>query len=256
VAAAIGAVCLAGVMGVGAGVAGAGAGAGNPFRHAAPGSKTGVKSGAALVPGTYTWIGDNSTLGTITFTAGNTWSSNYDDDGGEWVQSGKSFAMDMTSGRDGHLGCLFAAKVGVGGTSLVKGAFSCSVTDYSGIWSASPSASTAPAATRGDAFASHGAAPRASIVLGSYKWFIGSHHDGRITYAMGNAWSSTYHGDGGSWVQGGTTMAMAVTEGGDGAGGCIFVGQVAKTGTAVSSASKPGAWICPGDSSSGTWYVS
>ena len=88
------AVGLVGVTGFGAGVAGAGTT--NPFRHVA----SAVKPDAAVVPGTYDWIGDNSSLGTITFTANNTWTGSFDSDSGEWVQAGKSFAMDMTGGSD------------------------------------------------------------------------------------------------------------------------------------------------------------
>jgi hypothetical protein len=246
------ALCLGGVLGVGAVVAGAGAAAPKLLRQSGPA----VNPRTALVPGTYTWIGDNSTLGTITFAGGNTWTSSYDNDSGEWVEGATSFAMDMTGGHDGPAGCVFAAKVGVGGTSIVKGAFSCPGTGYSGSWSASPAVGASPATTHGDVFALQGVAPRASLVLGTYKWFIGTHHDGTIAYAGGNAWSSTYQNNGGSWVQGGTTIAMTMTSGADGTGGCIFAGKVAKTGTAVGSAGKPGAWICPGYSSSGTWYAS
>jgi hypothetical protein len=244
------AVCLAGVMGVGAGMAGAGAP--NPFRQSSPA----VNPGVALVPGTYNWIVNGSSLGTITFASGNTWTSSFDSDSGEWVQAGKSFAMDMTGGTDGPAGCLFAAKVGLTGTSIVKGAYHCSNTGVSGTWSASPAASAAPAAAHGDVFAAPGVAPRASIVLGTYNWFVNGSDVGTITYAAGDTWSSSYIGAGGAWVQGGNTMAMTMTSGGAGSGGCIFVGKVAITGTAVSSASKPGAWICPGLATHGIWYVS
>jgi hypothetical protein len=244
------AACLAAVTGVGPVVAGAGAP--NAPRQAG----TAPEPNSALLPGTYNWVGDGSSLGTITFNAGHTWSSSYDNDRGEWVQGGTSFAMDMAGGSDRGTGCLFAAKVAVGGTAIVKGTFSCSVTGFSGIWSASPVSSAHAAATPRDVFALHGVAPRATIVLGTYKWFMGSNHDGRITYSDGNTWSSTYQHDGGSWDQGGTTIAMATTSGKDRTGGCIFAGKVAKTGTAVNSANTPGAWICPGYSSSGTWYAS
>ncbi len=240
------AVCMAGVIG-----AGAGASSPNPFRHSVPQ----VKPLATVVPGTYDWIVNGSSVGAISFVAGNTWTSSFDSDSGEWVQSGKSFAMDMTGGSDGSAGCLFAAKVGPGGTSIVKGAFSCSNSGASGTWSATPAPSSAPAATRGDVFAAPGVSPLTSIVLGTYKWFIGTTHEGAITYAAGNTWSSTVDGDGGSWVQGGKTMAMTMTVGSDGTGGCIFAGKVGTTGKTVSSATAPGAWICPGYSSSGTWYV-
>ncbi len=248
-AAALGAaVGLVGVTGVGAGVAGAGTT--NPFRHVAPA----VKPGAAVVPGTYDWILDRTNYGPITFTASNMWSASYDGDGGEWVQGGKAFAMDMTSGTDAPAGCLFAAKVGPGGTSIVKGTFSCT-NDATGIWSVAPAPSAAPAATHGRVFAAHGVAPRTSLVLGSYKWFIHGAKAGTITYAADNAWSSTYTGDGGFWVQSRKTVAMAMTAGNDRTGGCIFAGKVNTTGTGIGTATAPGAWVCPGFSSSGTWYV-
>jgi hypothetical protein len=70
-----------------------------------------------------------------------------------------------------------------------------------------------------------------------------------------NAWSSTYNGNGGFWVQSGKTVAMAMTAGSDDTGGCIFAGKVNTTGTGIGTATAPGAWVCPGFSSTGTWYV-
>jgi hypothetical protein len=192
-------------------------------------------------------------LGTITFAAGNTWSSTYDSDSGYWVQAGKNFTMDMIGGSDASAGCLFAAKVGPGGTSIVKGAYDCT-NGASGTWSATPAASAAPAATH-DAFAAHGVAPNTSLVLGTYHWFVGGTKVGTITYASGNTWSSTYLGAGGSWVQAGKSIAMAMTAGSAGTGDCIFAGKVAVTGTTINSASSPGAWICPLYGTTGTWYV-
>ncbi len=246
------ALCLAGVVGLGAGVAGAGAP--SAFRHAATAAPA-----ASVVPGTYNWVVDGAVVGTITFASGNTWSSSFDSDTGEWVQGGKAFTMDMTGGSDGSDGCLFAAKVGVGGTSVNAGSFDCSISGATGTWSAVSPGGAPTATSHGNPFARTAGAvsPLTSLVLGTYNWFINGTNLGTITYEAGNVWTSNYDSaDGGTWLQAGKSLAMDMTTGTDGTGGCIFAGKVNHTGTKISKAAKPGAWICPGYGSSGSWYVS
>ncbi len=208
----------------------------------------------------YDWVVNGSLAGTITFASSNTWSSSFDGDTGEWVQGGKAFTMDTTGGSDGGFGCLFAAKVGAGGTSVDGGKFDCSISGATGTWSAVPAGGAPAAASHGNPFArSAGAAvsPLTSLVLGTYNWFIGGSNLGTITYEAGNVWTTDDDADGGTWLQAGKGLAMDMTAGEDGTGGCIFAGKVGHTGTTISSAAKPGAWICPGyDDSYGTWWVS
>ncbi len=95
------------------------------------------------------------------------------------------------------------------------------------------------------------------IVPGTYVWFV----DGQsavysITLASNNTFTDTAAPDDtGTWVQNNVTAALTITAGNDGPRGCIFAGHVNDTGTGISSAAKPGDWVCPGFGTTGTFYI-
>ncbi len=120
-----------------------------------------------------------------------------------------------------------------------------------------PGASAAPAA--GSAFARPGAAPATAgpIVPGSYTWTEDGYYSGSITIASGNTYTSTLTGDdSGSWAQAGNTFALNITGGPDSGIGCLEVGAVNSTGTAVGTTAKPGKWACPGTGTTGYFVIS
>jgi hypothetical protein len=79
---------------------------------------------------------------------------------------------------------------------------------------------------------------------------------GTITFESGDVWTSTDpESDGGYYVQAGKSVSLEMTTGGDGTGGCIFAGKASKAGTSIGTDTKPGQWICPGYSTSGSWEV-
>ena len=95
----------------------------------------------------------------------------------------------------------------------------------------------------------------ASIVPGTYTFFVNGANVGAISLASGNTFTAAIDSDSGTWVQAGKTAALTFTGGSDAAGGCVFAGKVNKTGTGISSAAKPGNWVCPGFGSNGTFYI-
>jgi hypothetical protein len=61
--------------------------------------------------------------------------------------------------------------------------------------------------------------------------------------------------DGGVWLQDGKTIALTITSGEDGSGGCLLLGTVLKKG--INSSAKPGPIDCSQPfGKSGTWYAS
>ena len=98
------------------------------------------------------------------------------------------------------------------------------------------------------------ASPTVKFKPGTYEWYNDGAPFGTITVAKHSVFSSSVVSDTGTWVQSGKTFALYITGGGDASGDCVFAGKVKASGTGVSSASKPGSWVCPG-ASSGTFYI-
>ena len=73
--------------------------------------------------------------------------------------------------------------------------------------------------------------PAASIVPGTYTFFVNGANVGAISLASGNTFTAAIDSDSGTWVQAGKTAALTFTGGSDAAGGCVFAGKVNKTGT-------------------------
>ncbi len=73
-----------------------------------------------------------------------------------------------------------------------------------------------------------------AIVPGTYNWTLDGSVTKKISIASDNTFTSRLnHDDSGTWVQGGSAAAFSITGGTDRSGGCIFVGKVNHTGTAV-----------------------
>jgi hypothetical protein len=87
-----------------------------------------------------------------------------------------------------------------------------------------------------------------------YKWFINGVKTASITISGGSFSSTLGTNDSGKFVQAGRTFGLSITGGADALYGCVFAGHVNAKGTGVSSAAKPGNWVCP-NFGSGTFYI-
>jgi len=77
--------------------------------------------------------------------------------------------------------------------------------------------------------------------------------DGQITLSSDGTWSSASHCDAGSWLTQKSTIALSdLTCGGDPTGE-TFMATVGKHG--LSSSKKPGSFLYPYYSYSGSWYA-
>ena len=96
-----------------------------------------------------------------------------------------------------------------------------------------------------------------NLKLGTYEWYNDGGAFGTITVAKHNLFTSTVGSptDSGTRVQSSNLAGFYITGGGDASGDCVFAGKVNTTGTGVSSAIKPGNWVCPSDHTSGTFYI-
>lgn len=93
----------------------------------------------------------------------------------------------------------------------------------------------------------------APSAVGTYEWFVEGTDDGQITLNSDGTWSSALHCDAGSWLTQKSTIALSdLTCGGDPTGE-TFMATVGKHG--LSSSKKPGDFLYPYDSYSGTWYA-
>ncbi len=251
-------VCLAGVICVGAGVAGAQSN--DPMRH----SVAAVSPDAtALKLGTYQFVVNGSDLGTITFAAGSTFTSSFDSDAGTWVQAGKTAGLVFTSGSDSAGGCVFAGHVSNTGKAISSAAkpgdWACPGFESAGNFYIVKHVPAAAQATHGDVFARSSVRPATAgpIVPGTYLWTEDGYYSGNISIASGNTYTSTLSGnDSGAWVQGGSAFALSISGGVDSGIGCLEVGKVNTTGTAVGTTAKPGNWACPGTGTSGYFVIS
>ena len=98
---------------------------------------------------------------------------------------------------------------------------------------------------------SPGATPIAPNI---YKWFINGVKAASITISTGSFSSTLGTNDSGKFIQAGRTFGLSITSGADALYGCVFAGHVNAKGTGVSSAAKPGNWVCP-NFGSGTFYI-
>ena len=80
---------------------------------------------------------------------------------------------------------------------------------------------------------------------------------GSMSIASGNTYAITMSvDDAGTWAEGGSAFAFSIAEGTDEQGGCLEVGKVNTTGTAVGTTAKPGNWVCPVYGTHGTFVIS
>lgn len=249
------ALTLAGVIGVGAGLAGA-APVGDPLQH----STGDVQPNAIpIIPGTYEWYVDGTPDGTITISSGNTFTSTLAGDSGTWAQASNTFGLTITGGGDAGGGCVFAGHVNDTGmnvsTAAKPGHWTCTGYGTSGtFYIAQAPAAPSAAQARGDALAHSGVLPMTSakVLPGTYKWTEDGYYSGKMSIASGNTYTSTLSGnDSGSYVQDGSAFAFNISGGVDSGIGCLEVGKVNKTGTAVN----PGNWACPGTGTSGYFVL-
>jgi hypothetical protein len=237
------AVSLVGIIGSGAAPAGAQA-----------------PSTGSLALGTYGWFIDGNGVATITLASGNTFTTALDGgDTGTWVQSGTTAALTITGGTGGPAGCIFAGKLNSTGTGIGSagkpGNWVCH-DGSSGTFYIVKSGGTS-SRTNGAALVRPRSVPTASqVVPRKYTWTLNGDNTFSIKLASNHSFKSTFDNDTGEWVQGGPAVALTITGGGEGGGGCLFVGKGNKTGTAIASSTKPGNWACPGLGVSGTFYTS
>jgi hypothetical protein len=251
------AIALAGVVGVGPALAGAQSN--NVMRQ----SSGAVSPDAVpLKPGTYKLFIDGMKAASITFASDNSFTSPIDGgDSGTWVQAGKTWGMVITGGADAAARCIFAGHVDTLGTGISfagkPGMWTCPGLGSSGTFYVTPRLGPATPAMSG-AFTRSGVRPRTAgaIVPATYSWTLDGSVTKRILIASNNTYTSRLNqDDSGAWVQGGSASAFSITGGTDGAGGCLFVGKVNHTGTAVGTVEKPGNWVCPGFASDGNFDI-
>ena len=264
VAAGGGALALAGVLGVGPTLAGAQSI--GPLRQS-PGAMSpspGAMSPGAtpLMPGTYKLFIDGAKAASITFASDDTFKSPIDGgDSGTWVQAGKTWGMVIAAGADAAAGCIFAGHVDTSGMGISfaskPGQWTCPGLGSSGTFYVTARGAAVTPAMSG-AFTHSSVRPRTAgaIVPATYNWTLDNILTKRISIASNNTFTSRLsHDDSGTWVQGGSAAALSITGGTDGAGGCLFVGKVNHTGTAVGAEGKPANWVCPGFASEGSFVI-
>jgi hypothetical protein len=188
-----------------------------------------------FVKGTYNWYISALGNGTITFTS------------------------NMTGGTYGNGGCVFSATENKAGTAIGSSAklgnWICPGYGSAGTWYATPVAG-GTTQNAGEMFRHEvSTAHPATIVAGTYDWIFNGEYAGTITFASGNTWSSSLDGDTGDWIDAGRSFVMSITGGGDDGCGGVFVGKENKAGNAIGSSDNLGKWVCPGFSTSGTWFV-
>ena len=248
-------VCLAGVICVGAGLAGA------QSNDAMKRSVLKAPPGATpLKPGTYNWFIDGLDRGTITFVSNNTYTSTFGGDSGTWVQAGRTVGLSITGGNDAGGVCVFAGHVSNTGKAISfaakPGDWACPGYGSSGTFYITKGAPAAGELT--GALARAGVRPRTAghIVPGTYTWTIDGGFSGSMSIASGNTYTITMSvDDSGTWAQGGSAFAFSISDGTDEHGGCLEVGKVNTTGTAVGTTAKPGNWVCPAFGTRGTFVI-
>jgi hypothetical protein len=216
-----------------------------------------------LKAGTYKLFIDGTKAAAITFASDNTFTSPIDGgDSGTWDQAGKTFGMVITAGSDAAGGCVFAGHVDNSGTGISfadkPGQFACPRLGVAGTFFVTPRLGPATPAVNG-AFTRSSVRPMTAgaVVPGTYKWTLDGSVTKNISIASNNTFTSRLNrDDSGVWAQGGSAFAFSITGGTDGGGGCLFVGKINTTGTAVGATpDKPGNWFCPGFSSAGDFDI-
>ncbi len=174
--------------------------------------------------------------------------------------------MTITGGVDASAGCIFAGHVDSTGTGISYAAKSghwvCPGFN-SGTFYLGPSSTGTTSPAHGDPFSRAGAVPATAgtVKPGTYRWtvnggILGGKPHRQITLAKNSTYTSTLSGnDSGTWVQGGSAVALSIHGGNDGDEGCLFVGKGNKTGTAIGTTAKPGHRVCPGYEESGTFVT-
>jgi hypothetical protein len=250
---------LAGIVGIGTGLAGA-AQSGDALQH----STAAVQPNAVpFNPGTYEWFINGAASGTITIASNNTFTSTVDGgDSGTWVQAGETFGLWISGGTDASGGCVFAGHAVTDNMVSYAGKpghWACPGFESTGTFYIAPVTDGVSAShVVRSAFASSGVQPMnaGKLLLGRYKWTEDGYYSGIMTIASNNTYTSTLTGsDSGSWVQSGSAAAFNITGGPDGGIGCLEVGKVNHTGTAVGTSTKPGNWACPGTGTSGYFVL-
>jgi hypothetical protein len=220
----------------------------------------------AIVPGTYEWFLNGVDTGTITLAAGNTFTAVEGGDSGTWAQAGKTAALTITGGVDASPGCIFAGHVNSTGTGISyaakPGRWICPGF-HSGTFYIGPTSSGTTSQAHGDPLSGVGGVPATAgtVKPGTYRWkvnggILGGKPHRHITLASNSTYTSTLSSnDSGTWVQGGSAVALSIRLGNDGDEGCLFVGKGNTTGTAIGTTAKPGHWVCPGYEESGTFVT-
>ncbi len=250
-------VCLAGVICVGAGLAGA------QSNDAMKRSVSEASPDATpLKPGTYNWFIDGVDGGTITFASNNTYTSTLDGgDSGTWVQAGETAGLSITSGNDADGLCVFAGHVSNTGKAMSfaakPGDWACPGVGSSGTFYIKKGAAAAGEHSAALARASVRPNTAGNIVPGTYTWTSTGGFSGSMSIASGNTYAITMSvDDSGTWAQGGSAFAFSISDGTDEQGGCLEVGKVDTTGTAVGTTAKPGNWVCPAFRTHGFFVIS
>jgi len=218
---------------------------------------------AALRVGTYKFIMNGSDQGTISFAADFTYTSTLDgDDAGVWVQAGKSFTFDITSGADISRECVFigtlTSKTAIGSASS-PGRYACPGVGSSGTWYVKSSGAGAVQTSTGVSDTVGSATSASTFATGKYTLFANGSQFGKITYASGHTFSGTVDDDSGSWAAGGNAFGMEITENNGGSFpddvGCLFVGTLSSAG--INSSASPGPYTgCGGGTSAvSMWWA-
>jgi hypothetical protein len=224
-----------------------------------------------IIPGTYELFLNGSDSGAITFTAGHTFTTVSGNDSGVWIQAGETVGLKITAGNDADSGCVFAGHANSTGTGISNAAkpgnWICPLFhlgSFGGTFYVGPAPAGPTSQAHSKASSAGGASPATAGMVknGTYNWtvdgsFPGGKPNRHITLAKTNIFTSTLtHNDSGTWVQGGSAVALSITGGSDGDAGCLFVGKGNHSGSAIGTSAKPGNWICPEYATSGTFTTS
>ena len=248
--------CVAGVICVGAGLAGAQSN--DAMKRSVPEASPGTTQ---LKPGTYSWFIDGLDRRPITFASQQYLHQHFwrrlwhlgpgRQDGGvehhRRQRRGRCLRLRRTCQqyRQGDLVRRQAGRLGLPRLSLERKLLhhqACDRRRRAGRW-----------------FGGLGVRPSTAghIVPGTYTWTATGGFSGSMSIASGNTYAITMSvDDSGTWAQGGSAFAFSIAEGTDEQGGCLEVGKVNTTGTAVGTTAKPGNWVCPVYGTHGTFVIS
>jgi hypothetical protein len=257
VAAAGATMCLAGVVGVSTGLAGA-APAGDVLQHSTSAIQ---ESAVPFNPGTYELYIDGGADGTITIASNNTFTAQVGSDSGTWVQAGETFGLFITGGADASAACVFAGHAIT--STMVSyaanpGHWTCPGFSNGTFYIAPVPPGASPKHVVHDPFTRSGVQPMAAgkVLAGKYKWTEDGYYSGIMSVASNNTYTSTLSGDdAGTWVQSGSAASFTISSGFDSGIGCLEVGKVNHTGTAVGAGGEHANWACPGTGTTGYFIL-